>query len=97
MDTLIADAQQVFGKGFMENLASNGMDRIESGREGSVVYDSNGNELQLLPVKELGLPKRYAGPWTKGKHRILVYKTPEEVVWGITAEIVFEFSKIIRK
>jgi 8-oxo-dGTP pyrophosphatase MutT (NUDIX family) len=59
--------------------------------------DSNGNELQLLPVKELGLPKRYAGPWTKGKHRILVYKTPEEVVWGITAEIVFEFSKIIRK
>ena len=59
--------------------------------------DSNGNELQLLPVKELGLPKRYAGPWTKGKHRILVYKTPEEVVWGITAEIVFEFSKIISK
>ncbi len=59
--------------------------------------DSNGNELQLLPVKELGLPKRYAGPWTNGKHRILVYKTPEEVVWGITAEIVFEFSKIISK
>jgi len=60
-------------------------------------FDSNGNELQLLPVKELGLPKRYARPWTKGKHRILVYKTPEEVVWGITAEIVFEFAKIINK
>lgn len=57
--------------------------------------DANGNELQLLPVKELGLPKRYARPWTRGKHRILVYKTPEEVVWGITAEIIFEFSKII--
>ena len=57
--------------------------------------DSNGNELQLLPVKELGLPNRYARPWTKGRHRILVYKTPEEVVWGITAEIIFEFSKII--
>ena len=57
--------------------------------------DANGNELQLLPVKELGLPKRYARPWTRGKHRILVYKTAEEVVWGITAEIIFEFSKII--
>jgi len=57
--------------------------------------DANGNELQLLPVKELGLPKRYARPWTRGKHRILVYKTDAEVVWGITAEIIFEFSKII--
>ena len=57
--------------------------------------DANGNVLQLLPVKELGLPKRYARPWTKGRHRILVYKTSEEVVWGITAEIIFEFSKII--
>lgn len=57
--------------------------------------DSNGNELQLLPVKELGLPNRYARPWTKGRHRILVYRTSQEVVWGITAEIIFEFSKII--
>jgi len=43
-DELIADAQQVFGKGFVENLVSKGMAWIESGREGSVVYDSNGNE-----------------------------------------------------
>jgi 8-oxo-dGTP pyrophosphatase MutT (NUDIX family) len=57
--------------------------------------DANGNEIKLLPVKELGLPNRYSRPWTKGRHRILVYKTAEEVVWGITAEIIFEFSKII--
>ena len=57
--------------------------------------DSSGNELELLPVKELGLPERYARPWTKGKHRILVYKTPEDVVWGITAEIIFGFLNIL--
>ncbi len=44
MDKLMADAQQVFGKGFVENLASKGMNWIESGRQGSVVYDSNGKE-----------------------------------------------------
>ncbi len=44
-DELMADARQVFGKGFVENLASKGMDWLESGREGSVVYDSNGHEL----------------------------------------------------
>jgi len=40
----MADAQQVFGKGVVENLVSKGMDWLESGREGSVVYDSNGNQ-----------------------------------------------------
>ena len=45
MDKLIADAQQVFGKGVVENLVSKGLDWLESGREGSVVYDSNGKEL----------------------------------------------------
>ena len=44
MDKLMADAQQVFGKGVVENLAAKGMDWLESGREGSVVYDSNGNQ-----------------------------------------------------
>jgi acetylornithine/succinyldiaminopimelate/putrescine aminotransferase len=45
MNKLIADAQQVFGKGVVENLVAKGMDWLESGREGSVVHDSNGNEL----------------------------------------------------
>lgn len=57
--------------------------------------DENGNKFELLPVTELGLPARYSKPWNKGKHRILVYKTPEEVIWGITAEIIFEFSKML--
>jgi 8-oxo-dGTP pyrophosphatase MutT (NUDIX family) len=55
------------------------------------IVNENGDKVELLPVKDLGLPERYALPWTSGKHRVLVYKNSEETVWGITAELVFEF------
>jgi 8-oxo-dGTP pyrophosphatase MutT (NUDIX family) len=59
--------------------------------------DDNGNQVELLPVSKLGLPEKYAKPWKNGRHRILVYKTPEEIIWGITAEIIYEFIKVINK
>ncbi len=52
----------------------------------------DGELIALLPVKELGLPEKYSLPWTQGKHRVLVYKTSEEVIWGITAELIFELA-----
>lgn len=54
------------------------------------IIDANGNREELLPVKDLGLPEKYLMPWTKGKHRVLVYKSKEETIWGITAELVYE-------
>jgi len=57
--------------------------------------DDEGNKIELLPVKKLGLPNRYADPWRKARHRVLIYNTPGEIVWGITAEIVYEFCKLI--
>lgn len=57
--------------------------------------DDNGKKVELLPVQRLGLPARYSKPWKNGFHRILVYNSPEEVIWGITAEIVFELCKMI--
>lgn len=57
--------------------------------------DENGNTVELLPVQKLGLPERYSKPWKNGLHRVLVYNSTEEVVWGITAEIVFELSRMI--
>lgn len=57
--------------------------------------DEAGNKIELLPVKKLGLPNRYADPWRKARHRVFVYNTPGEIVWGITAEIVYEFCKLI--
>ena len=57
----------------------------------------DGEKIALLPVKELGLPEKYSLSWTNGKHRVLVYKTSEEVIWGITAELIFELSNRLKE
>lgn len=60
-------------------------------------YDEvSGKEKVYLPVKELGLPDRYLEPWGEFKLKVYVYKTPEEVIWGITAGIVADFIKYVR-
>jgi 8-oxo-dGTP pyrophosphatase MutT (NUDIX family) len=56
-----------------------------------------GGMIDMFPVKNLKLPKRYEKPWKGREHRILVYETNEEIVWGITAELVYEFCKLIDK
>ena len=57
----------------------------------------DGEKVELLPVKELGLPEKYSLPWTNGKHRVLVYRTSEEIIWGITAELIFELSNKLKE
>ena len=57
---------------------------------------SNGEVIESFPAGKLNLPERYSGPWDGGSHRILVYETTEETIWGITAELVFEFCKLLR-
>ena len=57
--------------------------------------DENGKKVELLPVQKLGLPARYSKPWKNGFHRVFVYNSNEEVIWGITAEIVFELCRMI--
>jgi peroxisomal coenzyme A diphosphatase NUDT7 len=61
------------------------------------ITKEDGEKEELLPVKELGLPEKYSLPWTRGKHRVLVYKTAEEVIWGITAELIFELSNRLKE
>jgi coenzyme A diphosphatase NUDT7 len=55
----------------------------------------DGETIDMLPVKKLRLPDRYEKPWKGREHKILVYETIEETVWGITAELVYEFCKLI--
>jgi 8-oxo-dGTP pyrophosphatase MutT (NUDIX family) len=57
--------------------------------------DNKGEFVELLPVKKLKLPERYSKPWKGRKHRVLVYETNEGTVWGITAELVYEFCKLL--
>ncbi len=52
--------------------------------------NSKGETVTLLPSKELGLPERYHQPWGGLQHRVLVYKTDEGIIWGITAEIILD-------
>lgn len=61
----------------------------------TIENDSDGNITELLPVKRLGLPDYYANPWRNGRYRVIVYDTKPDVLWGLTAEIVYEFSKIL--
>ncbi len=57
--------------------------------------DKEGKEVTLLPARELGLPEIYHKPWGKAIHRVLVYKTPQGVIWGITAEIIHDMIEKI--
>ena len=52
--------------------------------------DETGKEILLLPSRDLGLPDKYQKPWGGKKYRVLVYRTEYGVIWGITAEIIFE-------
>ncbi len=58
--------------------------------------DANGKAIELLPVKKFGLPEFYSSPWKNGKYRVIVYNTEPDVIWGITAEIVYELCRILK-
>ena len=58
----------------------------------------DGRKQILLPVDELGLPAMYGQNREGMRYRVLVYKTEEYLIWGITAAIVFEMvRKIVRE
>jgi len=56
-------------------------------------YIDKGQEVVLLPAKELGLPERYYQPWGGAIHRVYVYKTANGPIWGITGEIINDVVK----
>jgi len=61
----------------------------------SVTDEATGREVILLPARELGLPEKYNRPWNGRRFRILVYRTPGELIWGITARLVWDLVRRI--
>ncbi|MDY6914986.1 MAG: CoA pyrophosphatase [Candidatus Cloacimonadota bacterium] len=60
-------------------------------------YKSNGEKITTFPAQKLQVPSRYHKPWGGKLQNIYVYKFKGEVIWGITAEIIYEMIKIWRE
>lgn len=56
----------------------------------------DGEKEVLFPSEELGLPPIYHKPCGGQKHRVFVYRTADGIIWGITAEIVYELVKLFK-
>ena len=48
-------------------------------------------------TEELGLPKRYHGDWQGNPREVYFYNFHGDIVWGMTAEIILDFIKMLRK
>ena len=48
-------------------------------------------------TEELGLPKRYHGDWQGNPREVYFYNFPGDIVWGMTAEIILDFIKMLKK
>lgn len=90
------EVEKVFSvplKWFMENPPEEYTVQIEINPR---YTDSDGREVVLLPVEELGLPDRYNRPWGRGNRKIYVYKTAGETIWGMTAQMVRHIAEILK-
>jgi 8-oxo-dGTP pyrophosphatase MutT (NUDIX family) len=59
-----------------------------------VTIDEEGRERILFPAAQLGLPEKYRQSWQGTEKTVLVYRTAEAVVWGMTAEIIYELVSL---
>jgi len=55
---------------------------------------ANGETKIFLPFEKLGLPERYHRAWGGIPLNVYVYQTPEALIWGLTAKIIYYFLKI---
>ncbi len=58
-------------------------------------YEENGKKY-VFPFKELKLPKKYHTPWKSKPREVYFYTYEDNVIWGITGEIIYEFMKYLK-
>lgn len=52
--------------------------------------NDKGEKIELFPVEQIGLPAKYSRPRSGKSHRVYVYNTKPDIVWGITAALIRE-------
>lgn len=57
---------------------------------------SKGNEKRIFSVEKLGIPSKYGKPWGR-EREIYFYNYQNEVIWGITGEIIYSIAKDIKE
>ncbi len=77
---------------FVENRPEIYYNRVEIQ---SSYMDAKGKEHILLPVDDLGLPPLYRGSRGGWKYKVVVYKTENHIIWGLTGSILFGMMNII--
>jgi 8-oxo-dGTP pyrophosphatase MutT (NUDIX family) len=58
--------------------------------------DEEGQEVVLLPSKQLHLPEKYQQTWYVGKRPIYFYHYKGYQIWGMTGELTFELMELLR-
>lgn len=51
----------------------------------------------LFSTSELKLPARYGSSWVGREREVYFYNFQEEIIWGLTAEIIYEFIELYTK
>ncbi|MGL4687733.1 MAG: NUDIX hydrolase [Fusobacteriaceae bacterium] len=70
--------------------------RIEKLQSETLPFYEEKGKKYILPVKELKLPKRYHSPWKSKPREVYFYFYEGDVIWGITGEIIYEFTKYLK-
>lgn len=53
--------------------------------------------IPMFSIQELRLPKRYGKSWSGNPRDVYFYNFEGEVIWGMTAEILYEFVQSLKK
>lgn len=57
-------------------------------------YEKDG-VIYKFPAEEMNLPEKYHRSWKSPGRKIYIYSFEGEIVWGITADIIYEMIKIL--
>lgn len=61
--------------------------------ENQPFYEDKSGERKKFCAEKWGLPKKYKKPWAGNPRRIVVYSYENNIIWGITGEIIYSIAK----